>query len=176
MKIHNAVKPVHQKLHLLFHVRNTVSKDLNCLLAAGIIECIDSSAWVSLIVITHKKWGQIIVCIDLHKPNKAVIVDAFPLPPMDKLLPRLKGALFFLQLIRLMPITKYLSMKTVATLQHSSPLMACSFSAIYHMDWLQYWHISKNDGYYPHWSVRGRELFGWHLTSQPGHAYSWLGL
>lgn len=35
------------------------------------------------------------MCIDLKEPNKAVIVDSFPLPHMDKLLSALKGSIIF---------------------------------------------------------------------------------
>ena len=35
------------------------------------------------------------MCVDLREPNKAVIVDAFPLPHMDELLSNLQGATVF---------------------------------------------------------------------------------
>lgn len=43
----------------------------------------------------RKKTGKIRMCIDLKEPNKAVIVDSFPLPHMDKLLSALKGSIIF---------------------------------------------------------------------------------
>lgn len=35
------------------------------------------------------------ICADLREPNKAVMIDAFPLPHMDELLFRLKGSTVF---------------------------------------------------------------------------------
>lgn len=63
--------------------------------AAGVIERIDASAWVSPIVVTQKKTGKIRMCVDLRGPNKAVIVDSFMLPHMDELLAALKGSSVF---------------------------------------------------------------------------------
>lgn len=96
VKVDDTITPVRQKLRRLpLSVRNAVTEELNHLQAAGIIERIDASAWVSPIVVTQKKSGKIRMCVDLREPNKAVIVDAFPLPHMDELLSNLKGATFF---------------------------------------------------------------------------------
>ncbi|KAL7838518.1 hypothetical protein AOLI_G00269220 [Acnodon oligacanthus] len=74
---------------------NAVIEELNRLLAAGVIEQINASAWVSPIVITQRKLGRIHMCVDLCEPNKAAIVDSFPLPHMDELLSSLKGSIVF---------------------------------------------------------------------------------
>ncbi len=61
----------------------------------GIIEKIDSSPWISPIVVTAKKGGKIRLCVDLREPNKALIVDSHPLPHMEELLSDLRGASVF---------------------------------------------------------------------------------
>ena len=58
MKIKPDVVPIQQKLcRLHFAVRDAVSQEVKTLEEAGIIERIDSSKWVSPIVVTHKKTG-----------------------------------------------------------------------------------------------------------------------
>lgn len=96
VKLDETVTHVRQKLHRLpLSVHSAVSEELNRLQAAGVIEHIDASAWVSPIVVTQKKSGKIRMCVDLRGPNKAVIVDSFPLPHMDELLAALKGSAVF---------------------------------------------------------------------------------
>ena len=93
VKMYDTVTPVRQKLRRLpLSVRSAVIEELNHLQAAGIIEHIDASAWVSPIVVIQKKSGKMCMCVDKREPNKAVIVDAFPLPHMDELLSNLQGA------------------------------------------------------------------------------------
>uniref|UniRef100_A0A5S6Q3B3 Reverse transcriptase domain-containing protein n=1 Tax=Trichuris muris TaxID=70415 RepID=A0A5S6Q3B3_TRIMR len=58
-------------------LREAVSKEINKLLSQGIIERIDASEWVSPIVVVRKK------------------DDMFPLPHIDDLLLRFKGATVF---------------------------------------------------------------------------------
>lgn len=65
------------------------------LLSAGVIERIDSSPWVSPIVVTRKKTRGIRMCVDLREPNKAIIIDSHPLPHMEELLSTLTGATVF---------------------------------------------------------------------------------
>lgn len=58
-----------------------MSAELDKLLSAGVIERIDASPWVSPIVVTMKKTGDIRMCVDL--------------PHMEKLLTALAGATIF---------------------------------------------------------------------------------
>ncbi|KAJ8333804.1 hypothetical protein SKAU_G00411230 [Synaphobranchus kaupii] len=96
VKVSRTVTPVHQKLRRLpLSVRDAVTDELNRLLAAGVIEKIDASEWISPIVVTQKKTGGIRMCVDLREPNKAVIMDSYPLPHMDELLSSLRGATVF---------------------------------------------------------------------------------
>uniref|UniRef100_A0A9J7XM44 Reverse transcriptase domain-containing protein n=1 Tax=Cyprinus carpio carpio TaxID=630221 RepID=A0A9J7XM44_CYPCA len=96
VKVSDSVMPVRQKLRRLpFSVRKAVSAELDRLLLAGVIERIDASPWVSPIVVTMKKTGGIRMCVDLREPNKAVIIDSYPLPHMEELLTALAGSTMF---------------------------------------------------------------------------------
>lgn len=87
---------VQQKLRRLpFSVRDAVSAEVNRLLAADIIERVDSSPWVSPIVVTQKKFGDICMCVDLREPNKAIVVDSYPIPHTEELFSQLRGAVMF---------------------------------------------------------------------------------
>ncbi len=61
----------------------------------GVIERIYSSPRVSPIVVVQKKTGGIRMCVDLRGPNKAVIVDSYPLPHMEEMMTLLQGATEF---------------------------------------------------------------------------------
>lgn len=63
-----------------------MSAELDRLLKAGVIECVDASAWVSPIIDTGKKNGGIRMCADLREVNKSVITDCYPLPHIDEML------------------------------------------------------------------------------------------
>lgn len=58
----------HSVLHWAFSVRDAVSAELERLLHAGVIERIDSSPWVSPIVVVQKKTGGIRMCVDHQVP------------------------------------------------------------------------------------------------------------
>lgn len=99
VKMKQAVSPVAQKLRRLpFSVRQPVSDQLQTLLSADIIERIDASEWVSPIVAVQKEDGSIRLCVDLREPNKAIVVDNFPLPHTEELLHALNGARHFSKL------------------------------------------------------------------------------
>ncbi len=96
VKLFGNVAPVRQKLRRLpLSVRSAVSKELDHLLKEGVIEKIDASPWVSPIVVTQKKTGGIRLCVDLREPNKAIVIDSYPLPHMDELFSLLTGATLF---------------------------------------------------------------------------------
>ncbi|CAM4657545.1 unnamed protein product [Lepidochelys olivacea] len=92
----NNVMPVRQKLRRLpFSVREAVSEELRKLVQKDIIEEVDSSEWVSPIVVTQKKGGGIRLCVDLREPNKAIVIDSHPLPHAEKVFAELCGAKMF---------------------------------------------------------------------------------
>ncbi len=96
VKISSAVAPVRQKLcRLPLSVRDAVSEEINRLLELGIIERVDTSPWVSPIVVIQKKLGAIRMCVDLREANKAVVTDSYPLPHIEEMLFLLRGATVF---------------------------------------------------------------------------------
>ncbi|UYV75802.1 K02A2.6-like [Cordylochernes scorpioides] len=64
----------------------------------GIIELIVTSKWISPIVISRKKDCSIRLCVDLREPNKAVILDAYPIPLIEDILSSLHGLKVFTNL------------------------------------------------------------------------------
>lgn len=59
---------------------------------AGIISPIIFSEWVSNLVPTRKKTGEIRLCVDLRNLKKVSLKDNYPLPKMDHILQRVVGA------------------------------------------------------------------------------------
>ncbi|CAM5080292.1 unnamed protein product [Natator depressus] len=95
-KMRNNVMPVRQKLwRLPFSVREAVSEEVRKLVQKDIIEEIDSSEWISPIVVTQKKGGGIRLCVDLREPNKAIVIDSHPLPHIEEIFAELHGAKMF---------------------------------------------------------------------------------
>ncbi len=94
--ISSDVAPVRQKLSRLpLCVRDAVSEEIHCLLELGIIERVDASLWVSLIVVIQKKSGAIRMCVNLREANKAVVTDSYHLPHIEEMLFLLRGATVF---------------------------------------------------------------------------------
>ncbi|KAH9317548.1 hypothetical protein KI387_019317, partial [Taxus chinensis] len=50
------------------------------MLTSGIIKPLDESKWVSPMVISIKKDGQIRICLDYRELNVACVTDPFPTP------------------------------------------------------------------------------------------------
>ncbi|XP_064464778.1 uncharacterized protein K02A2.6-like [Ornithodoros turicata] len=94
-----SVEPVQQKLRRLpLEVRQKVSEELQKLEQSDIIERIDASEWVSPIVAVWKKTGELRLCVDLRKPNTAIVIDSHPLPHMEDIFHHLAGASYFSKL------------------------------------------------------------------------------
>ncbi|CAM4558045.1 unnamed protein product [Caretta caretta] len=95
-KMWNNVMPVQQKLQCLpFSGREAVSEELRKLVQKDIIEEIDSSEWVSPVVVAQKKGGGIRLCVNLREPNKAIVIDSHPLPHIEEAFAELRGAKMF---------------------------------------------------------------------------------
>lgn len=56
------------------------------------IEPVESSPWISPVMISVKSSGKLCLCIDLRSLNKAICVDAHPLPNLHEMLSTLAGA------------------------------------------------------------------------------------
>ena len=61
----------------------------------GIIEKVNSSPWISPMVVTRRRTGGIRVCLDLKQVNQAVIPSKYPIPEMTDMLDKLKGSVVF---------------------------------------------------------------------------------
>ncbi len=72
-----------------------VSKELGRMVKEGILEPIDTSEWVSNMVVVRKASGGIRICCDLSDVNQAVVADKYPLPTMDELSSEFAGAKWF---------------------------------------------------------------------------------
>lgn len=75
-----------------------LSQAIEQMVRDDLIEQIPCSEWVHPLVAVQKKDGSIRVCTDLRMLNKHVIVDKFPLPSADEMIPKLSGAKVFSKL------------------------------------------------------------------------------
>lgn len=92
-------RPIKHKLrNVPFSVRQDLEKELNALCARGIIEPIESSLWLSPLVVARKQNGEIRVCVDLRCLNREIWVDSHPLPTISELLTSMKDAKVFSKL------------------------------------------------------------------------------
>jgi hypothetical protein len=86
-------KPFRQKLRQINpKLAPLVQKELQKMLAAGIIAPTRHSSWCSNLVVVRKKNGGIRLCIDFRNLNLACIKDNYPLPNMETLLQRVTGS------------------------------------------------------------------------------------
>lgn len=87
----NACPKVFKARNIPIAVRDEVKKELDSLVSEGIIERIESSEWVSPIVVARRANGKISLCIDLRYLNKNIIVAHFPLPRIPEMLASVVG-------------------------------------------------------------------------------------
>nr|CAH7764201.1 unnamed protein product [Callosobruchus chinensis] len=98
--IDNNVLPVIQPLRrILVPLEEKVDKQLNKLLQSDIIEPVDGhSEWISPIVPILKSDGEVRICVDMRRANRAILRENHPLPTMNTFLPKLRKARFFSKL------------------------------------------------------------------------------
>ena len=86
-------KPVkHRPYRMNPKYKEKVRMELDKMLAAGIIEPVEESKWVSPMVVQEKKTkGEIRICVDLRKLNDACLHDPFPTPFTDEVLDNVGG-------------------------------------------------------------------------------------
>ncbi|XP_070392639.1 uncharacterized protein [Dermacentor albipictus] len=93
------MKPVSSKLRRLpLALREQVTNELRRLEDCDVIERVEASEWVSPLVVVRKKDGAIQLCVDLREPNKAIVIDGYPLPHVEELLQMFHGATYFSKL------------------------------------------------------------------------------
>jgi len=86
-------KPFKQKLRRVNPILlPLIEKEVKRMYEARIIAPIRFSEWISNLVPTRKKTGEIRLCVDLRNLNKVSLKDHYPLPRMDHILQRVVGA------------------------------------------------------------------------------------
>ena len=100
LHIDQTVKPVAQQARRIpFHVRQKVEEELDGMERKGIIERVyGPTPWVSPLVITPKKNGEVRVCVDVRMANRAISRERRPMPTVDDLIHSLNGATVFSKL------------------------------------------------------------------------------
>eukprot|EP00253_Pinus_taeda_P028367 PITA_28367 len=85
-------KPFKQKLRRIIPtLLPSIEKEVQKMFKAGIIAPIRFSEWISNLVPTRKKIGEIKLCVDLRNLNQVSLKDNYPLPKMDHILQRVVG-------------------------------------------------------------------------------------
>ena len=86
-------KPVKQRPYRLNpRYKEKVRKELDKMLAAGIIEPVEESEWVSpMVVQDNRTKGEIRICVHLRKLNDASVHDPFPTPFTDEVFDNVGG-------------------------------------------------------------------------------------
>ena len=72
--------------------------ELEGLLDSRIIEPINTSPWISNLVIAKKKLGRLHICLDLRAVNTAIVRDKYPLPTAEELTTHFYGSTVFSKL------------------------------------------------------------------------------
>lgn len=68
-----------------------VNEEIEWMLEVGIIFRVETSEWVSLIMISLKEANQIRICVDFWCLNAVTIKDPFPIPFTDSILEEVVG-------------------------------------------------------------------------------------
>nr|XP_049707012.1 uncharacterized protein K02A2.6-like [Helicoverpa armigera] len=99
--IDNTITPVSQPCRRIpVPLEEKVNKRINELIELDIIEAVNKpSRWVSPVVVpVLKSDGSVRLCVDMRVANKAILREHYPLPTMDKLLPKFRKARIFSKL------------------------------------------------------------------------------
>jgi hypothetical protein len=87
-------KPFRQKLRRINpKLLPLIEKEIKKMYDAKIIVPLRFSKWVSNLVPTRKKTGEIRLCIDFQNLNKVSLKDNYPLPKMDNILQKVVGSI-----------------------------------------------------------------------------------
>ena len=82
-----------------FYVKDKVTAKVKELLEKDIIEKVKGpTLWVSPVVVTPKPLGDIRLCVDMRRANKAIIWERLPIPTIDEVLESLNGSGVFSKL------------------------------------------------------------------------------
>lgn len=92
IELNTSMPPAHQARYWTNpNYASIVKHDLDKLLAAGFIEPIKETTWLSPIVIVPKKNGKLRICVDFMKLNVATRMDPYPLPFIENVLDHVAG-------------------------------------------------------------------------------------
>ena len=96
MKIHIKldVQPINKIPYKLAHkYKDIVKKEIDNMLAAGVIYPIDQSKWASPMVVQPKKHDptKLRICFDFRELNKVTLTDPFPTTYADEILNEVAG-------------------------------------------------------------------------------------
>ena len=81
----STVTPVIQLLlQLPLSLRDEVEEELHRLVKEDIIELVNTSCWVSNLVVASKKTGNLRLYVRLMDFNKVIIPDKYPLPSAEE--------------------------------------------------------------------------------------------
>lgn len=90
-----AVPVVHKARNVLLSVREQLKDHLDKFCSTRVIEPVDSSEWVSPIVVAKKKNGEMRLCVDLRSLTQNILVGCFSLPKLQEMLAQLGDAEVF---------------------------------------------------------------------------------
>ena len=91
--LNEGAKPYRKKLRNVNpKLAPLIKKELEKMLATGIIRLVRHTAWVSNPVIVRKKSDEIKICIDFRNLNQASLKDNYSFPNMENLLQSVTGA------------------------------------------------------------------------------------
>jgi hypothetical protein len=87
------VRPIRQRPYRLNPIyKEKVKDEISWILEVGIIEPVEESDWISLMLIQDKKQGRRIkICVNLRKLNDAFLHDPLPTPFTDEVLDNVGG-------------------------------------------------------------------------------------
>ncbi|XP_078496474.1 uncharacterized protein LOC144752415 [Lissotriton helveticus] len=94
----NVVPTKHKLRNVPLSIRSDLSKHLKALCDQGIIEKVESTLWLSPIVLAKKRSGDLRMCVDLRTLNEAIWVDGFPLPRIEDLIAKVGSSSWFTKL------------------------------------------------------------------------------
>ena len=99
LHIDTSVKPIAQQPRRIpFHIRQKVEDEIQSLAEKGVIEKVDGpTPWVSPLVVTPKKNGDVRIRVDMRMANRAISRERHPMPTVDDLIHRLKLVLLCFQ-------------------------------------------------------------------------------
>ena len=95
-RIDYSVRPVVQaQRRIPLALLDSVEAELRRMQKCDVLEPIETSSWVSNMVVVPKANGAVRLCCDLSDLNKAVIPDRYPLPTVDELSRFFAGSHYF---------------------------------------------------------------------------------